>query len=125
MERYNPTVLDHFNNPRNVGVIENADGTGVAMNPVCGDMMKLTIRIDGDTIAEARFQTAGCAAAIATSSLATEMITGKPISEAEAISRDDIADAIGGLPASKVHCSVLAADALHKALADWRSKTPA
>jgi nitrogen fixation NifU-like protein len=125
MDRYNELVLEHFNNPRNVGVIENADGTGVALNPVCGDMMKLTLRIEGDTIADARFQTAGCAAAIATSSVATEMFKGRTVSEAETLTREQIADAIGGLPPSKIHCSVLAADALKKALSDWRGKLAA
>ncbi len=125
MEQYNDIVLDHFNNPRNVGLIDNADGLGVALNPVCGDMMKLSLKIEGETIVDAKFQTAGCAAAIATSSVATEMVKGKQIAEIEGLTREAIAAAVGGLPPSKIHCSVLAGDALKKALADFREKKKA
>ncbi len=124
-EGYSPLLLDHFNNPRNVGVIENASAVAEESNPVCGDTMRLTLRIDdADRILEARFQTVGCPAAIATSSAATEMITGQLISDIESLRRDDFAAAVGGLPASKVHCSVLAADALRKAIADYRMRRP-
>lgn len=122
-EGYSPQLLDHFNNPRNVGVVENPDAFAEESNPVCGDTMRLTLRIDdAGRILEARFQTVGCPAAIATSSAATEMITGHLLNEVEGLNRGDFAAAVGGLPASKVHCSVLAADALHKAIADYRSR---
>jgi nitrogen fixation NifU-like protein len=122
-EGYSPLLLDHFNNPRNVGVIENPDAIAEESNPVCGDTMRLMLRIDDmDRIVEARFQTVGCPAAIATSSAATEMITGQLISDIEGLKRDDFAAAVGGLPPSKIHCSVLAADALRKAIADYRRR---
>lgn len=119
-EGYNATVIDHFQNPRNAGVLEDANAIGFASNPVCGDTMRLMLRIEGDRIAAARFQTSGCPAAIATSSFTTELIIGKRIAEVEGLTRDQIAAAIGGLPQSKVHCSVLAADCLRKALASYR-----
>ena len=122
-EAYSEIVLDHFANPRNAGVLEDADGIGVRTNPVCGDMMRLMIRVDGERIAEARWQTVGCPAAIATSSIATELITGRTLDDVVSLTREQIADAAGGLPASKLHCSVLAADALRAAIADYRART--
>jgi nitrogen fixation NifU-like protein len=121
VEAYNETVIDHFQNPRNAGVLDDANAVGVASNPVCGDTMRLMLRIEDDVIAAVRFQTSGCPAAIATSSFTTEMIAGKPIAEVEGLTREQIAEAIGGLPASKVHCSVLAADCLKKALYNYRT----
>jgi nitrogen fixation protein NifU and related proteins len=121
MEAYNDTVIDHFQNPRNAGVLDDANAIGFTSNPVCGDAMRLMLRIEDDLIAEARFQTSGCPAAIATSSFTTEMITGKRIAEVEGLTREEISQAIGGLPASKVHCSVLASDCLKKAIAAYRS----
>ena len=122
-DAYSEIVLDHFANPRNAGVLEDADGIGVRTNPVCGDTMRLMIRIDGERIAEARWQTVGCPAAIATSSIATELITGRTLDDVVSLTREQIADAAGGLPASKLHCSVLAADALRAAIADYRART--
>lgn len=121
-ETYSNIVLDHFANPRNAGVLEDADGVGVRTNPVCGDTMRLMIRVADDHIAEARWQTVGCPAAIATSSIATEMITGRPLDDVLSLTKEQIAEAAGGLPKSKLHCSVLAADALRAAIADYRSK---
>lgn len=116
------TVLDHFRAPRNVGVIEDADGIGEHANPVCGDEMRLTLRIRDGVIVEARFQTKGCPTAIATSSIATELIGGMSVEEAGRVTKQSIAEAAGGLPSSKMHCSVLAADALRLALADYRDR---
>ena len=121
-EAYSPIVLDHFANPRNAGELDNPDGVGVRTNPVCGDTMRLMIRVAEDRIADARWQTVGCPAAIATSSIATEMIKGQRLDEVAALTREQIAAAAGGLPRSKLHCSVLAADALRAAIADYRSK---
>ena len=121
-EPYSATVLDHFQNPRNAGVLESPDAVGVQSNPVCGDTMKLMLSIDGDRIAEARWQTVGCPAAIATSSIATEMILGRTLNEADAITKQAIVDAAGGLPSSKLHCSVLAHDALHRALRGYEAR---
>jgi nitrogen fixation NifU-like protein len=121
-EPYNELVMEHFRNPRNVGVLEDANAVGFETNPVCGDTMRLMLRIEAEQIVEARFQAEGCAAAIATSSLATEMIKGRPVAEVEGLTRQDIERAIGGLPPSKLHCSVLAASALRKALADYRRR---
>jgi nitrogen fixation NifU-like protein len=124
---YSEKVMEHFRNPRNVGVIENADGVGEVGNPVCGDMMKITIRVDKatNTIADVKFQTLGCGAAIATSSLVTEMAKGKTLDEAMKISRTTIAEGLDGLPPNKLHCSNLAADGLHKAIEDYRSRQKA
>ncbi|MFQ5880057.1 MAG: iron-sulfur cluster assembly scaffold protein [Dehalococcoidia bacterium] len=120
-EGYSPLLLEHFNNPRNVGVMENADAVGMQSNPVCGDTMRLMLRVDGEErIVEAKFQTVGCPAAIATSSAATELISGRRLGEVEGLTREEFAAAVGGLPPSKMHCSVLAADALRKAIADYR-----
>ena len=117
--KYSEKVIDHFTNPRNVGVIENADGVGKVGNPVCGDMMEMSIRVEGNVIAEIKFRTFGCGAAIATSSMASEMIEGKTIDEALQVTNRAIAQALDGLPPVKMHCSVLAADALKMALADY------
>jgi len=122
---YSQKVMEHFTNPRNMGEIENADGVGEVGNPVCGDVMKITIRIENDRIADVRFKTLGCAAAIATSSITTEMAKGRTLEEAEKITRKDVADQLGGLPPQKMHCSNLAAEGLHKAIADYRSRADA
>jgi len=117
---YSEKVMDHFQHPRNVGQISDADGIGEMGNPVCGDVMKLYIKVRDDRIQDVRFQTFGCGAAIATSSMITELVKGKPLEEAEQISRKNVADALDGLPPNKMHCSNLAADALHKAIEDYR-----
>lgn len=117
--RYSDQVIEHFTNPRNVGVLENPDGVGKVGNPVCGDMMEMSIRVEGDVITDIRFRTFGCGAAIATSSMATELIKGRSISQALELTNQAIAQALGGLPPVKMHCSVLAADALKMALADY------
>jgi nitrogen fixation NifU-like protein len=115
--------MDHFNNPRNVGVIEDADGVGEVGNPVCGDMMKITIKVDDtDRINDVKFQTLGCGAAIATSSIVTEMAKGLTIQEAVDISKQQVADELGGLPPAKMHCSVLATDGLKVAVDDYLKK---
>jgi nitrogen fixation NifU-like protein len=119
---YSQKVMDHFQNPRNVGEIEGADGVGEIGNPVCGDIMKLYIKVKDDRIVEAKFKTFGCGAAIATSSMITELVIGKTLEEAEKISRDTVAEALDGLPPIKLHCSNLAADALHNAIEDYRNK---
>lgn len=119
---YSEKVLDHFMNPRNVGFIENADGVGRTGNPVCGDLMEMSIRVEGNVITDIRFRTFGCGAAIASSSMATEMIKGKTIDEALEISNRAIAEALDGLPPIKMHCSVLAADALRSTLADFYTR---
>ncbi|MDZ7372638.1 MAG: Fe-S cluster assembly scaffold protein NifU [candidate division KSB1 bacterium] len=116
---YNEKVLDHFLNPRNVGTLEDADGVGKVGNPVCGDVMQFFIRVEGDRIVEARFRTFGCGAAIATSSMVTEMVKGKSLREALSISNRAVAEALGGLPPQKMHCSNLAADALRAAIEDY------
>jgi len=120
---YSDKVMDHFNNPRNVGVIEDADGIGEVGNPVCGDMMKITIKVDDtDHINDVKFQTLGCGAAIATSSIVTEMAKGLTLEEAVAISKKQVADELGGLPPAKMHCSVLATDGLKVAVDDYLKK---
>ena len=115
-------VMDHFENPRNVGEIEKADGVGTVGNAVCGDIMKIFIKVEDNKIVEAKFKTFGCGAAIATSSMATEMVIGKTIEEALEITREQVADALGGLPPVKMHCSNLAADALHAAIKEYQCK---
>ena len=115
---YNETVLDHFRNPRNAGELPDANAVGEDRNPVCGDHMKLFLRVENGAIVKASFLTRGCGAAIATSSVATEVLTGMTLDDAGRLTRQDFVEAVGGLPASKVHCSVLAARALQKALAD-------
>jgi nitrogen fixation NifU-like protein len=119
---YSSKVMEHFNNPRNVGEMENPDGVGEVGNPVCGDMMKIAIRVADGRIAEIKFKTLGCGAAIATSSITTELAAGKTVEEALAITRDQVAGELGGLPPSKMHCSNLAADGLHKAIEDYLAR---
>lgn len=123
MGLYNDTVMDHFMNPRNVGELESPDGTGTYGSPVCGDMMQIQIKVENDTITDARFKTFGCGSAIASSSMATSMIIGKSIDEALAISNRQIVDELGGLPAVKIHCSVLADHAIKSAIYDYAQKT--
>ena len=118
---YTEKVLDHYENPRNVGVVEDANGVGVVGNPACGDVMKLTIRVEDGVIKDARFKTFGCGAAIATSSMITEMVKGKKLEDALDISNKGVIEALGGLPKVKRHCSVLAEDALKAAIQDYRS----
>ncbi len=122
-QEYTDMVMDHYENPRNVGIVENANGVGVVGNPACGDVMKLTLRVEGDMIVDAKFKTFGCGAAIATSSMVTEMVKGKKVSEALQISNKAVAEALGGLPKVKMHCSVLAEDALKAAIDDYRKKS--
>lgn len=117
---YTEKVLDHYENPRNVGVVENANGVGVVGNPACGDVMKLTIRVEDGVIKDARFKTFGCGAAIATSSMITEMVKGKTLENALEVSNKGVIEALGGLPKVKRHCSVLAEDALKAAIDDYR-----
>ena len=119
---YSEKVMDHFMNPRNVGVIEDADGVGRAGNPVCGDLMEMSVKIQGDVISDIKFRTFGCGAAIATSSMATELIKGRTIEEALELSNRAIAEALDGLPPIKMHCSVLAAEALRVTLADYYTR---
>jgi nitrogen fixation NifU-like protein len=119
---YSEKLLEHFKNPKNVGVIENADGVGEAGNPKCGDMMTVYIKVKDEVIEDIKFQTFGCAAAIATSSMMTELAKGKKVEEALKISKKDIADALDGLPPIKMHCSLLAEDALKKAIEDYMNK---
>ena len=122
MALYSEKVMDHFRNPRNVGVIENADGMGEVGNPVCGDIMKIYLKIKDDTIADVKFETFGCGSAIASSSMATELIKGKPISDALQLTNKAVTEALGGLPAHKLHCSVLAEEAIKAALQDYYEK---
>lgn len=119
---YSENVMDHFGNPRNVGVLEDADGVGEVGNPVCGDVMKITIKVDDDRIGDIRFQTLGCGAAIATSSIVTEMAKGMTLPEAVAITKKQVAEELGGLPPAKMHCSVLATDGLKAAVDDYLVK---
>jgi nitrogen fixation NifU-like protein len=120
---YSAEVIEHYTNPRNVGEIPNADGEGTVGNPACGDVMKLTIKVENGRIVDAKFKTFGCGAAIATSSMVTELIKGKTIDEALEVSNKTVAEALGGLPAIKMHCSVLAEDALKAAVEDYRKKS--
>lgn len=122
MALYSEKVMDHFRNPRNVGIIENADGVGEAGNAKCGDIMKIYLKIEDDTITDARFETFGCGSAIASSSMATELIKGKLLTEALALTNRAVVEALDGLPAHKVHCSVLAEEAIKKALLDYYKK---
>ena len=121
---YTELVMEHFTNPRNVGVIEDPDGVGKVGNPVCGDLMEMMIKVREGRIADIKFRTFGCGAAIATSSIATEIVMGKSLEEAAQLTRQQVAEALGGLPPQKVHCSNLAAEALHAALEDYYSKYP-
>lgn len=120
---YTEQVMDHYENPRNVGIVENANGVGVVGNPACGDVMKLTIRVEDGKIVDAKFKTFGCGAAIATSSMVTEMVIGKNIQEALEVSNKAVIEALGGLPKVKRHCSVLAENALKAAIEDFQSKS--
>ena len=122
--QYSDLVMEHFMNPRNVGTIEDADGVGQEGNPVCGDLMEIYIKVNGGSISDVKFRTFGCGAAIATSSIATEMIKGKPLNEAETLSNKAIVEALGGLPPIKVHCSMLAVGALKRAIEDYYEKHP-
>lgn len=119
---YSEKVMEHFGNPRNVGVIEDADGVGEVGNPICGDVMKITISVADDRIDDIKFQTLGCGAAIATSSIVTEMAKGMTLDEAVAITKNQVADELGGLPPAKMHCSVLATDGLKVAVDDYLVK---
>ena len=119
---YTDKVMDHFSNPRNVGEIENANGVGEVGNATCGDIMKIFLKVEDDRIVDVKFKTFGCGAAIATSSMVTEMVKGKTVDEALEISNQAVAEALDGLPPQKMHCSNLAADALHKAIEDYRAK---
>ena len=120
---YTELVMDHFSNPRNVGEVADADGVGQVGNPVCGDIMRITIKVVDDAIEDAKFKTFGCGAAVATSSMVTEMVMGKTLTEAAEISNRAVAEALGGLPPVKMHCSSLAADALHLAIADYLTRS--
>ena len=122
MALYSETVMDHFRNPRNVGVIEDADGVGEVGNVQCGDIMKIYLKINEGIISDVKFETFGCGSAIASSSMATEMIKGKPVAEAMALTNRAVAEALDGLPAHKLHCSVLAEEAIKAALADYYHK---
>lgn len=117
---YTDKVMDHFSNPRNVGEIEDANGVGEVGNASCGDIMKIFLKVEGDIIKDVKFKTFGCGAAIATSSMVTEMAIGKTIDEAWKLSNEAVAEALDGLPSQKMHCSNLAADALHEAIKDYR-----
>ena len=119
---YSKKVMDHFMKPRNVGVIENPDGYGKVGNPVCGDLMEMYIKVEDDIIKDIKFKTFGCGSAIATSSMVTELAIGKTVDEALKISRNDVANELDGLPPQKMHCSNLAADALHAAIDDYKKK---
>ena len=119
---YNEKVMDHFKNPRNVGEIEDANGVGTVGNAKCGDIMKIYIKVENDVIVDVKFKTFGCGAAIATSSRATEMVKGKTIEEALKVTNKMVADSLGGLPPVKMHCSVLAEEALHAAIQDYKDR---
>jgi len=119
---YSDKVMDHFENPRNVGIIEDADGVGTVGNPVCGDVMKMYLKIKDNVIVDVKFKTFGCASAIATSSMATEMIKGKTIDEALDLTNKAVAEALDGLPPVKMHCSVLAEEAVRAAIEDYQKK---
>ncbi len=122
MALYSEKVMDHFRNPRNVGVIEDADGVGEVGNAKCGDIMKIYLKVKDDLITDVKFETFGCGSAIASSSMATEMIKGKPISEAMTLTNKAVTEALGGLPAHKIHCSVLAEEAIKRALLDYYTR---
>ena len=117
---YTEQVMEHFRNPRNMGAIEDADGVGEVGNPTCGDMMRITIKVEDEILQDVKFQTLGCGAAIATSSMVTEMAKGKRVDEAVEITNKEVAEALGGLPPNKMHCSNLAADGLRAAIEDYK-----
>jgi len=119
---YTEKVMDHFKSPRNMGRMENPDGVGTVGNPVCGDVMKIYLRVKDDRIADVSFETFGCGAAIATSSVATELVKGKTLAEAEQITNKDVVNVLGGLPPVKMHCSLLAEEGLRAAIKDYRDK---
>ena len=119
MALYNETVMDHFHNPRNVGVIEDADGVGEVGNPKCGDIMKIYLKIENDVITDIKFETFGCGSAIASSSIATEMVKWRTVEQALQLTNKEVVDALGGLPAYKLHCSVLAEQAIQAAVKDY------
>jgi len=125
MAAYSELVVQHFQDPLNAGEMDSPDGEATTSNPVCGDRMRVMIRVADERIAEVRWQTRGCPPAIATSSVASEMVRGWELARVEALTREDVAAAVGGLPKDKVHCSVLAADALRAAIADYRSRKEA
>ncbi len=120
--QYSEKVMEHFKNPRNVGEIPDADGIGNVGNPVCGDIMRLYIKVENEVIVDAKFKTFGCGAAIATSSMITDLVKGKSIDEAKKISNRAVAEALGGLPSIKMHCSLLAEEALKSAIDDYLKK---
>ena len=122
MALYSEKVMDHFRNPRNVGVIEDADGIGEVGNAKCGDIMKIYLKIENDIIVDVKFEIFGCGSAIASSSMATELIKGKPVADALALTNKAVVEALDGLPAHKIHCSVLAEEAIKKALKDYYDK---
>ena len=122
---YSDKVIDHFSNPRNVGEIEDASGSGTVGNPKCGDIMKMDIKVEDGIITDVKFKTFGCGAAIATSSMATEMVKGKSIDEALALTNQAVAEALDGLPPVKMHCSMLAEQAIHAAIEDYQKKQAA
>ena len=122
MALYSETVMDHFRNPRNVGVLDDADGVGEVGNAKCDDIMKIYLKIEDNVIVDVKFETFGCGSAIASSSMATEMIKGKPVAEALALSNKAVAEALDGLPAHKMHCSVLAEEAIKAAIEDYCTK---
>ena len=124
MALYSEKVMDHFRNPRNVGVIEDANGIGEVGNAKCGDIMKMYLKIEDDVIQDVKFETFGCGSAIASSSMATELIKGKPLSEVKQLTNKAVAEALDGLPAYKMHCSVLAEEAIQSALEDYYRKNP-
>jgi len=124
MALYSEKVMDHFRNPRNVGVIEDADGVGEVGNEKCGDIMKIYLKIENGIVEDVKFETFGCASAVASSSMATELIKGKPVSEALSLTNKAVAEALDGLPAYKMHCSVLAEEAIKNALEDYYKKHP-
>lgn len=119
---YSEKVLEHYQNPRNLGEIENADGVGMVGNPVCGDMMKITIKVRDDRIEDVKFKTFGCGAAIATTSMVTELVKGKMLEEALQVTNQDVVEALDGLPPVKVHCSLLAEEAIKAAIEDYRDR---
>ncbi len=123
MALYSEKVMDHFRNPRNVGVLEDANGVGTVGNAKCGDIMKMYLKIEDDIIQDVKFETFGCGSAIASSSMATELIKGKPVSEAMKLTNKAVAEALDGLPAYKMHCSVLAEEAIQSALEDYQNRT--